>query len=151
MPLLWKRCAQLKVPMTLLVPSSRIPDIEPLIRANPDLQIVIDHMADIPPTKPEDLVLLLNLAQYPKVFVKISHPWSLSADPYPDTQLQINTLHAHFGASRLMWGTDWPISLKQIPYARAVALNRDHLDNLPPADRQQILYKTVQQVWPFGL
>jgi L-fuconolactonase len=83
MPLLWRRCAQLKVPMTLLIPASRIPDIEPLIRANPDLQVVIDHMADIPPTHPADLELLLNLDHYPKVFVKISHCWSLSKVEYP--------------------------------------------------------------------
>jgi L-fuconolactonase len=153
MPPLWKRCAQLKVPMTLLIGASRIPDVEPLIRANPDLQVVIDHMADIPPTRPTDLDLLLNLAQYPKVFVKISHCWSLSkvAFPFPDMQPQIKALNQHFTAARLMWGTDWPISLPGLPYARSVELYRDHLDYLPVADREQILYKTVQRIWPFNL
>ena len=153
MPPLWKRCAQLKVPMTLLIPASRIPDVEPLIRANPDLQVVIDHMADISPTRPADLDLLLNLAQYPHVFVKISHCWSLSKVeyPYPDMQPQIKALNQRFTSARLMWGTDWPISLKGLPYARSVELYRDHLDYLPAADRQQILYRTVQQIWPFGL
>jgi predicted TIM-barrel fold metal-dependent hydrolase len=50
-----------------------------------------------------------------------------------------------------MWGTDWPVSLKQLPYAQAVALYRNHLDFMPAKDREQILRKTVQQVWPFGL
>jgi predicted TIM-barrel fold metal-dependent hydrolase len=153
MPPLWKRCAQLKVPMTLLIPASRISDVEPLIRANPDLQVVIDHMADIAPDRPKDLDLLLNLANYPKVFVKISHCWSLSkvAYPYPDTQPQIKALIERFTSARLMWGTDWPISLKGLPYARSVELYRDHLDYLSVADREQILYKTVQQIWPFNL
>jgi L-fuconolactonase len=153
MPPLWQRCAQLKVPMTLLLPTSRLPDVEPLIEANPDLQVVIDHMADSPVEHPEQLDRLLALARFPKVFVKISHMWSVSKQSYPydDTKEQIKRLHASFTAKRLMWGTDYPVSLPYLPYAQAVALFRDHLEYLPPADHEQILYKTVQEVWPFGL
>jgi predicted TIM-barrel fold metal-dependent hydrolase len=50
-----------------------------------------------------------------------------------------------------MWGTDWPISLKQLPYEKAVELYRDRIDFFTPADREWILGKTVQQVLPFGL
>jgi len=79
--------------------------------------------------------------------------WSLSkqAYPYPDAAVQVKRLYDTFGPRRLMWGTDWPISLKQLPYDKAVALYRDHLDFLPATDREQILSKTVQQVWPFNL
>ncbi|HVW85464.1 MAG TPA: amidohydrolase family protein [Bryobacteraceae bacterium] len=153
MPPLWKRCAQLRVPMTVLAPVTRMPDIAPLIEQNPDLTVVIDHQADSPLNQPEKLEMLLSLQRYPKVFVKISHMWSLSKEPYPypDAQLQVRRLYDRFGAKRLMWGTDWPISLKQLPYAKAVELFRDHMDFFTPEDRQWILGKTVQQVWPFGL
>jgi predicted TIM-barrel fold metal-dependent hydrolase len=150
MPALWGRCAELKVPMTLLIPASRIADVEPLIRANPGLQVVIDHMADVGPGQ---ISLLLGLAKYPKVFVKISHLWSLSKEAYPYADMvgQVKSLVGVFGASRLMWGTDWPISLKQLSYAQAVGLYRDHLDYLSARDREQILYRTVQEVWGFGV
>ncbi len=153
MPSLWRRCAQLKVPMTLLIPVTRLPDIHPLIAANPDLQVVIDHMADSPLDQPQKLELLLALEQYPKVFVKLSHMWSLSSQAYPyaDAASQVKRLYDVFGAKRLMAGTDWPISLKQIPYAQAVALFREHLSFLPAQDHAQILSKTVQMVWPFDL
>jgi L-fuconolactonase len=153
MPPLWRRCAQLKVPMTLLIPVTRLPDLHPLIEANPDLQIVIDHMADSPLDHPEQLDLLLALARYPKIFVKISHMWSLSAQPfpYPDAAAQVKRLLDTFGATRLMAGTDWPISLPRQSYARTVALFRDHLGFLSPQDHAQILSKTVQQVWPFHI
>jgi L-fuconolactonase len=153
MPPLWRRCARLKVPMTLLIPVTRLPDLHPLIEANPDLQVVIDHMADSPLDQPEKLDLLLDLARYPKVFVKISHIWSLSKEPfpYPDATAQVKRLYEGFGADRLMAGTDWPVSLKQLPYSQTVALLRDHLNYLPPAARAQILSKTVQSVWPFDL
>jgi predicted TIM-barrel fold metal-dependent hydrolase len=153
MPPLWRRCAQLKVPMTVLAPVTRMPELVPLIEQNPELTVVIDHMADSPLKEPEKLELLLALARYPKVFVKISHMWALSKQPYPfaDAQAQVKRLHEKFGAHRLMWGTDWPISLKQVSYPQAVELFRDHLGSFNPDDRAWLLGKTVQQVWPFGL
>jgi L-fuconolactonase len=153
MPPLWSRCAQLKVPMTVLAPVTRLPEIVPLIEKNPGLTVVIDHMADSPLNQPEKLNLLLDLARYPKVFVKISHMWSLSKQAYPfeDSQAQVRRLYDRFGARRLMWGTDWPISLKQVTYPQAVELFRDHLGFFNKEDREWMLGKTVQQVWPFGL
>jgi predicted TIM-barrel fold metal-dependent hydrolase len=153
MPPLWRRCAQLKVPMTLLIPVTRLPEVHPLIEANPGLQVVIDHMADSPLDHPEQLEMLLEMAKYPKLFVKISHMWSLSKEayPYPDAAAQVKRLYGVFGAARLMAGTDWPISLPKQSYAQTVALWRDHLDFLPPQDHAQILAKTVQEVWPFGI
>lgn len=150
---LWRRCVQLKIPMTILAPVTRMPDLVPLIEQNSDLTVVIDHMADSPIDQPDKLDLLLALAKYPRVFVKISHMWSLSHQPYPynDTIPQLNRLLGEFGAQRLMWGTDWPVSLKYLSYAQAVALFRDHLNFLPSADREQILHKTVQRVWDFGI
>lgn len=152
MPPLWRRCADLKVPMTVLTPVTRLPDLIPLIERNPELTVVIDHMADSPLNQPEKLELLLALERYPRVFVKISHMWSLSEQPYPypDAAKQVRRLYDRFGAERLMWGTDWPICLKQLSYARAVALFRDHLGFMSPKDHEQVLYKTVQRVWPFG-
>jgi predicted TIM-barrel fold metal-dependent hydrolase len=153
MPPLWRRCAELKVPMTVLTEAPRLPQLVPLIEANPDLTVVIDHMADIGPGRPADLALLLALARYPRVFVKISHLWSLSRGPYPyaDMTDQLKRLVAAFGPKRLMWGTDWPVSTPYLGYGDIVALYRDHLDFLSPADRAQILGRTVQEVWPFGL
>lgn len=137
--------------MTLLIPVTRLPDVHPLIEANPDLQVVIDHMADSPLGHPDELQLLLDLARYPQVFVKISHMWPLSHQPYPyaDAAAQVRRLLSVFGADRLMAGTDWPICLKQLSYAQAVNLFRNHLPFLTPSDREQVLRKTVQRIWPF--
>ncbi|MFP5210602.1 MAG: amidohydrolase family protein [Acidobacteriota bacterium] len=153
MPPLWRRCNELKVPMTVLAPVTRMPDLVPLIEANPELTVVIDHMADCPLDRPDLLRLLLDLARYPKVFVKISDMWVLSKQPYPypDAQDQVKRLLASFGAQRLMWDTNWPVSLKQLPYAKIVELYRDHFNFVTPEERREILSGTVQRVWPFGL
>jgi L-fuconolactonase len=150
---LWRRCGQLKIPMTVLAPVTRLPDLVPLIEANPELTMVIDHMADCPLDRPDLLQLLLNLARYPRVCVKISDMWSLSNRPYPypDAQDQVKKLLAQFGAHRLMWDTNWPVSLAQLPYAKIVELYRDHFNFLTPEEHREILSGTVQRVWPFGL
>jgi predicted TIM-barrel fold metal-dependent hydrolase len=150
---LWRRCAQLKVPMTILAPPTRLPDLVPLIEANPELKVVIDHMADCPLDRPDLLKLLLDLARYPLVFVKISDMWSLSKQAYPfmDAQEQVKRIYSRFGAQRLMWATNWPVSLQQLPYGRIVELYRDRLNIFSLADREEILSKTVQRVWPLGL
>ncbi|MGD0799432.1 MAG: amidohydrolase family protein [Acidobacteriaceae bacterium] len=150
---LWRRCAQLKVPMTLLIPVTRLAELDPLIEANPDLQVVIDHMADCPVGDAEKLALLLALAKYPKVFVKVSHMWSLSREAYPyaDAMEMVKQLVAAYGAKRLMAGTDWPISLPKQSYAQTLALYREHMEFLSAEDHLQILSKTVEEVWPFGV
>jgi predicted TIM-barrel fold metal-dependent hydrolase len=79
--------------------------------------------------------------------------WSLSKQPYPypDAQDQVKRLLERFSAQRLMWATNWPVSLAQLPYAKIVELYRDHMSFLSREEREAILSKTVQRVWPFGL
>src|SRR6266849_2359525 len=131
MPPLWKRCDALKVPMTVLAPVTRMPDVAALIEKYPSLTVVIDHMADSPLDKPDQLDMLMALKRYPKVFVKVSHTWSLSKQEYPytDSQAQVKRLYDAFGPQRLMWGTDWPIVESHCSYAQAL---------------------TIERVWPFA-
>ena len=151
MPPLWKRCDSLRVPMTLLAPISRMPDVQPLIDKFPDLTVVIDHMADCQVDHPKELENLIALVRYPKVYVKISHTWSLSKDGYPwlDSQALVQRLYDKFGPQRLMWATDWPIAKERATYSQRLTVVRDDMKFLNPADKEWMLSKTVEQVWPF--
>jgi L-fuconolactonase len=151
MPPLWKRCDSLKVPMTVLAPIGRIPDVQKLIEKYPDLTVVIDHMADCPVDHPEQLESLVALERYPKVFVKISHTWSLSKQSYPwlDSQQLVKRLYDTFGPKRLMWDTDWPIAKERATYAQRLTVVRDDMKFLNADDKSWILSKTVERVWPF--
>lgn len=148
---LWKRCAELKVPMTLLLPVSRLVDVTPLIEKHPELAVVVDHMADCPVDDEQKLVQLNMMARYPRVFVKISHMWSLSRQsyPYPDAAAMVAKVRDAFGAERLMWGTDWPIKPELLSYSKRVALYRQHMPFLSAEERAEILYHSTQRVWPF--
>jgi predicted TIM-barrel fold metal-dependent hydrolase len=151
MPPLWKRCDDLKVPMTILAPITRMPDVAKLVETLPNLTVVIDHMADCPIDQPAELEKLIALQRYPKVFVKISHTWSISRQQYPwlDAQQYVKRLYDSFGPQRLMWATDWPISEPRSPYDHTLSVVRDDMKFLNADDKHWILSKTIQRVWPF--
>jgi L-fuconolactonase len=151
MPPLWKRCESLRVPMTLLAPITRVPDIGKLVDRFPDLTVVIDHMADCPVDHPEELEKLIALVRYPRVFVKISHTWSLSKEQYPwlDSQRLVKRLYDAFGPQRLMWATDWPIASDRASYTQRLTVVRDDMKFLNADDKSWMLSKTVERVWPF--
>jgi L-fuconolactonase len=151
MPPLWERCASLNVPMTVLAPIGRMPDVARLAERFPELTIVIDHMADCPVDQPRELDKLIDLRRYPKVFVKISHTWSLSKQPYPylDAQEHVKRLHQTYGPQRLMWATDWPIVENAATYTKALTVVRDDMKFLNDEDKSWMLSKTIERVWPF--
>jgi L-fuconolactonase len=151
MPPLWKRCGDLKIPMTVLAPITRMPDVALLLERTPELTLVIDHMADCPIDRPSELEKLIALKRYPNVFVKISHTWSISRQAYPWTDAQefVKRLHQAFGPERLMWATDWPIVEDRSTYARALSVVRDEMAFLNADDKRWMLSKTIERVWPF--
>jgi predicted TIM-barrel fold metal-dependent hydrolase len=152
MDAIFDRAARLTIPMCILCPSVRLPDVEKVIERHRDsLDVCIDHMADCPIDQPGELAKLLALARFPRVFVKISHLWSLSKEKYPyrDTYAQVKRLYEKFGPQRLMWGTDWPGVERYCGYAKAVALYRDEMDFFSALDRRWILGGTVLKLWPF--
>ena len=152
MPPLWKRCRDLKVPMSILTDIGRMPDIAELAEKFPDLTVVIDHMADCPADRPDELKKLQALARYPRVFVKVSHTWSVSKQPYPypDAQAQVKRLYDTFGPRRLMWGTDWPIVEAHCGYAKALAMVRNEMKFLNEEDKSWMLRRTVERVWKWS-
>ena len=151
MPPLWKRAESLRIPMQVYAPITRMPDLVHLIEQCPDLTVVIDHMADCPIDQPQALEKLIALARYPRVFVKISHTWSISHQPYPwlDAQEYVKRLLAVYGAHRLMWASDWPVDLSWTTYDKALSVVRDDMKFLNAEEKSWILGKTVQRVWPF--
>lgn len=82
----------------------------------PNLNMVIDHFAK-PPIKEKQMGEWADqfavAAQYPNVYAKVSglntaadwHTWSANdLKPYIDYALE------HFGADRIMFGSDWPVA-----------------------------------------
>jgi L-fuconolactonase len=125
-----------------------------LVERHPRLRIVIDHLAK-PPIGLDDRDpwwrLIAIAASSPTVFAKVSGLYSATADasawtpervrPYLDRALEC------FGPARLMYGGDWPISILAGGYDRVWDGLGVLFDELPAADRTDILGKTARDFY----
>ena len=148
---LFQRATELRVPFLILTRPSRLLDLAALLERHPDLDVVVDHMGGCHPDQPEEIRLLLDLARYPRVFVKISHTWSISQEEYPwrDSHDLVKQVYQAFGGPRIMWGTDWPVCLRGAEYGQTLSVVRDEMDFFSPEDREWVLGKTALTLWPF--
>ena len=108
-------------------------------------------MADAHPDNQDELQLLLDMARYPRTYVKISHTWSISQEGYPwsDTHGLVKEVYQAFGPQRIMWGNDWPVCLGKAEYAQALTVVRDEMKFIAPEDLEWILGKSVLKLWNF--
>jgi predicted TIM-barrel fold metal-dependent hydrolase len=149
---LFARAQELGVPMLILTGPKRLPDLARLLEKFPDLDTVIDHMADVHPEDAEGRSRLVEMARFPRVYVKISHTWSISQQDYPwtDTHSLAEEVYQAFGAQRVMWGTDWPVCLTNAEYPQTLQVVRDQMKFIAPEDLEWVLGKTVLKLWSFG-
>jgi predicted TIM-barrel fold metal-dependent hydrolase len=128
--------------------------IEPIIARFPEVNVAVDHIAGISADEPDPKPLLTNLlnwAQYPNVYVKISNVGQRSNEDYPhnDTQDMIKRIYDAYGPERLMWGTDFPHVLKGCGYRESLELIR-HGMFFDDEDLEWLLCKTILKLWTFS-
>jgi predicted TIM-barrel fold metal-dependent hydrolase len=134
--------------------STMLEKVPPIAERHPDLTIVIDHMGRLSGQKGAaawtDLPLLLALARYPKVTVKMTSAPSYSVEPYPhrDQHTYLRQIFDAFGPRRLLWGSD----ITRLPgtYRHCLTLFQEELDFLSADDQEWILGKSIASIcnWP---
>lgn len=86
---------------------------------------------------------LLALSGVPNVWIKVSHfPESVATEersPFPSAQLRLRQLYERAGATRLVWGSNFPPVQRACTYRQAVDLIRTDCSFLTMADREAIL------------
>jgi len=120
-----------------------------LLEQVPDVNVIIDHMADCLNGNRDDFQKLIALARYSRVFLKIGHIPNNSSETFPwhDTHDPMEQVCQAYGAHRIMWGSDWPLSLSFMTYAQSISYVHE-LEFLTQEDREWILGKTALQFWP---
>lgn len=148
---LFRRAAALNIPVLILTKPSRLPDLADILDEVPDVDVVIDHMADCVEDNPLHRQLLLTLARYPRVFLKTGHVWTNSALGYPwrDQHVLLKRVCEIFGPERIMWGSDWPFCLQRATYAQSLAFLRDEMVFLSQEELAWITGGTALRLWPF--
>ncbi|MEK4661167.1 amidohydrolase family protein [Priestia sp. FSL H7-0729] len=129
----------------LLVSKEQLPYAVDLVKAFPEQRFVLDHLAK-PDIKSGTLSpwkeALESLAAQPNAYCKLSGmvteaDWvnwtSNDFTPYLDIAI------VAFGAERLMFGSDWPVSNVSATYADVCGIITAHIHSLPVSEQQMIL------------
>ena len=115
------------VPFDLVAVLPRHLELVPILsERHPGLRIVIDHLGKPPlgqPVQEPWRTLLARAAENPNVYGKVSGLYPVAGTTLPGATDQLRPVVRHaldvFGADRLMYGGDWPISMLAGGYAAA--------------------------------
>lgn len=152
---MWQTAADTRQPMCCLINPENLPEVAAMCARYPETPVVIDHFARIGISgeiRDADLQNLCALARHAQVRVKISAYYALGRKQPPHHELipMIRRLYETFGAARLMWASDCPYQLDgQNTYRSSIALIRDHIDFVTPAERTQLLRTTAEKTFFF--
>lgn len=129
--------------------------LDPLLRfldRYPGLRCLIDHAA-----KPQIRDGLIGrwadktaaIAESTRAYCKFSGLATEAAGHWAPRDLRpySEILLEHFGPSRMMFGSDWPVVTMAADYGRWVSVARQLTDGLPEQDRAQIFGGTAQRFY----
>ena len=148
----FRSAADLQVPVLVLTKPSRLPELLAILEAVPDVDVVVDHMADCRAEDPTHRQLLATLADHPRVFMKTGHVWANASTDYPwrDQHPLLELVCELYGVDRVMWGSDWSFCLRRATYGQALAYLRDEAPFLAVDDLAWVLGRTALRLWPFS-
>ncbi|WP_374009133.1 amidohydrolase [Leifsonia sp. LS-T14] len=119
---------------------------------HPGLRIVLDHLGKPPIGSGDSAIdewaaLLHEAADRPNVYAKVSGLYASTGAPGSWTPSQVidvcQVALQEFGAERLMFGGDWPISVLAGGYDRIIAAVRDAVALWPDPDRERFFGGTA--------
>jgi L-fuconolactonase len=137
----------------LLVRAREIPAAVATIKALPDMQFVVDHIAKPRIADGSDEAWrerMPDLAKQANVVVKLSgmvteakwDDWTPS-----DLEPYVSAVVEWFGVERVMFGSDWPVCLLATSYQGVVRGLHEALGPLSPGEETLIFGQTAERVY----
>ncbi|QDU93502.1 amidohydrolase family protein [Lignipirellula cremea] len=135
-----------------------LPGVLRLAKKIPTLRIVIDHLPFDPPVEPTARAdfdkLLAETAAQPNVYAKVSHVLrkrggEVSLD-LADYRPQLDMLWRLFGADRVIYGSNWPVSDLLGSYAQVFGLMQSYVAERGAVDAEKYFWKNAKAAyrWP---
>lgn len=127
----------------LIVTPNQLPAAISAARHVPELRFVLDHGGK-PAIARERLEpwasLVASLAALPNVAAKLSGLTTEASPEWSAYELQpyVDVLLATFGPSRILFGSDWPVSLLAAPYSETIAAAEQLLSGASTNEREAV-------------
>jgi L-fuconolactonase len=160
---IWRRAAELQIPVSSLSAAEGFtsPYFEEMIKEFPSLPIIIEHLGGIgrdeTPPYPK-FRQILTLARYPNTYMKVHGLGEICHRPipfpepmrFPNVPPFMEMAYDAFGASRIMWGSDFPPVAGREGYRNALHWTMEHLSSRSAADQEWIFGKTALSLFKFA-
>jgi L-fuconolactonase len=139
----------------LVIRPHQLPAATYAAAAVPGLTMILDHAAK-PPVPPRDLgpwtAAIRAFAARPNTVCKLS---GLVTEAAPGTPVAAfmpvaDVVLSAFGASRVMFGSDWPVCLLASDYDGVLTLARSLVAELSEAERTAVFRSTAARVYQIG-
>ncbi len=142
----WDVAAARRVPVVVTILEQHLPLLVDAVPHLPPVPLALDHcgFADCAAGLPEPLTAL---AAFPTVHLKVSTIALDAASAFGDVREFVSDLVACFGASRLLWGSDYSQTHDR-PYPELAEYGRFAASRLRDEDRAALLGATAVTLWP---
>jgi len=143
----------------LLITSQQLDAARQLISACPEVTFVIEHAAK-PAIRDGEIAewreKLMHIGrEHRNVYCKLSgliteadySRWSGPEQAYQEIEPYISAVFAAFGTERVMYGSDWPVSLLALPYAEALGLYQRYLQTHHTLSSDNFFYHVAENVY----
>jgi len=154
---LWRMAEKLNSVFNFFIAPRQLPKLAKMVKSHPDVNITLDHLSQMDLGKdPEpQMRLLLTMAKYPNVFVKVSELSSVSKSgkyPFSDAYPYVKRVYEAFGPERLLFGTGYPGSARA-GYKRPTLASEIELVGMFPffskSDSARMLGLNAKDLWGF--
>ncbi len=141
--------AEMGLSLDLVIAPEQLEEVATLGSALPDLNIIIDHLATAETaTRSHWLSGIQTVSDLENITMKLSGLWTIDK-AWRAAQLQPYVLHAldHFGANRLMYGSNAPIETLHCTVEEQIAALAGIIGRTDPAAIDPIFSKTASRVY----
>lgn len=113
----WDAVGDAEGQVQYLVPPERLPAVESVVAARPEVTFVLDHMGlrDLRGYAPGEppYARMADLGTHPNVYAKVTFGPSGERYPFTDLEPIVEFLLDAFGSDRLLWGSNWVYLFKR--------------------------------------
>lgn len=149
----WERVQQIGFLVSINISYLQADALSELARRYPRIKFIMCHLGRpnlYEPITDDQYAKVLELANRPEVYVKISGFWAFSPKgwdfPCYDLQRYVRMLTATFGSERMMWGSDFPSSLIRMTYRQSLEIVQTYCPFLSAHQKADLLGRTAERV-----